>query len=111
MAKHTPGPWSWAEDRFHDGYSGIVGPDGQEVLFPNHANDGDEGAAWFEDFPSDADRNLIIAAPDMYDALKDLLTVFDRCEAGLPPSRALRAFVRDIAEKALAKAEGKTFGL
>lgn len=69
MSKPTPGPWEWSVDRFRGGYSGITGPDGSEVLFPNTANDGDTGAAWFEDFPSDADRALIAAAPAMGEAL------------------------------------------
>jgi len=67
--KHTPGPWRWLEDRFWGGYSGIVGKDDQSVLFADHANDGDDGAAWFEEFPSEADRHLIAAAPEMLDAL------------------------------------------
>lgn len=73
---HTPGPWKWVTDNFRGGYAGLVGRVGQnqqEVLFPNHANDGDEGAAWFEDFPSEADRNLIAAAPDLLEACERLL--------------------------------------
>lgn len=69
-SKHTSGPWEWVPDRFRGGYSGLVGPDGAEVLFPNHANDGDEGAAWFEDFPTAADARLIAAAPDLLAACK-----------------------------------------
>ena len=64
--KFTAGPWEWSEDRIWGGYSGLVGANGQEVLFPNTANDGDDGAAWFEDFPSAADAHLIAASPDLY---------------------------------------------
>jgi hypothetical protein len=70
VSKHTKGPWEWVEDRLNGGYSGLVGANGEEVLFPNCRNDGDEGAAWFEDFPSEADRNLIAAAPELLEALK-----------------------------------------
>lgn len=58
----TPGPWEWNKSRFYNGYSGITGKDNAEVLFPNHCNDGDDGAAWFEDFPNDADRDFIAHA-------------------------------------------------
>lgn len=76
-SKHTSGPWEWVPDRFRGGYSGLVGPDGAEVLFPNHANDGDEGAAWFEDFPTAADARLIAAAPDLLAACKTLVGDID----------------------------------
>jgi len=68
--KHTPGPWDWVEDRANGGFSGLVGPDGLEVLFPNTRNEGDTGAAWFEDFPSEANARLIAASPDLLEALK-----------------------------------------
>jgi hypothetical protein len=59
----TPGPWEWTEDKWHGGYSGICGPvvDGAclEVLYPDHCNEGDDGAAWFEDLPSEADRRVL----------------------------------------------------
>ena len=73
MSKFTRGPWEWVEDRWHGGYTGICGANNQEVLFPNHCNDGDDGDAWFEDLPSEADRNLIAAAPDLYDVLRGLI--------------------------------------
>lgn len=76
--KFTPGPWEWSEDRIWGGYSGLVGANGQEVLFPNTANDGDDGAAWFEDFPSNADAHLIAASPDLYEADKALAGVASR---------------------------------
>lgn len=52
----TAGEWYWVEDRWRGGYSGLMSSDNNPVLFANSANDGDTGAAWFEDFPSDADR-------------------------------------------------------
>ncbi len=60
----SPRPWEWVKDPFNGGYSGIVGKDGMEVLFPNHRNDGDDGDAWFEDFPTEADREFIAHARD-----------------------------------------------
>lgn len=69
--KHTPEPWEWVVDKWNGGYSGIVGRDGIEVLFPNSRNDGDIGAAWFEDFPSPQDASLIISAPDLLAVAKE----------------------------------------
>jgi len=65
----TPGKWEWNTDRYRGGYSGITGKDNAEVLFPNHCNDGDDGAAWFEDFPNDADRDFIAHAREDIPAL------------------------------------------
>ena len=70
--KHTAGPWEWVEDRANGGFSGLVGPDGSEVLFPNTRNEGDTGAAWFEDFPSEANARLIASAPDLVLALAEI---------------------------------------
>ncbi len=75
--KHTPGPWEWNEDTFHGGLSGLSGPDGVEVLFPEHCNDGDDGAAWFDSTPSEADKLLIEEAPAL---LKELDTMCDAAQ-------------------------------
>jgi hypothetical protein len=100
MADFTPGPWEWVEDRFWGGYSGIVGKDDTPVLYPDHSNDGDDGAAWFEEFPTEADRNLIISSPDMYEALKAII------ESGeIPLCYSDKLVV--AARQALAKAEGR----
>lgn len=69
----TEGPWEWVEDRWHGGYSGLVGRGEREVVFPNTENDGDTGAAWFEDFPPPEDRTFIAhARTDLPDALAEL---------------------------------------
>ena len=103
MSGHTPGPWTWVEDTIYGGYSGIVGPNGEEVLSANSANDGDEGHAWFEDFPSEADRALITAAPLMYEALTNCVhEMEDQVRAGLTPGTALA-----LIQRAIARAEGR----
>jgi hypothetical protein len=79
MSKHTPGPWEWTRDEWHGGYSGLAGPNGAEVLYPDHCNDGDDGAAWFEEFASDADRRLIAAAPELLALLESLLELESDC--------------------------------
>lgn len=58
----TSGIWEWVENRYRDGYSGIVTDNNTEVLFPNHCNDGDDGCAWFDDLPNKADRIFITEA-------------------------------------------------
>lgn len=64
MSEATPGPWEWVKDTWHGGHAGLCGPDGAEVLWPTTANDGDHGAAWFdEQTTKDADLALIAAAP------------------------------------------------
>lgn len=65
----TPGPWEWNTERFKGGWSGITGKDNAEILFPNHCNDGDDGYAWFEDFPNDADAAFIAHAREDIPAL------------------------------------------
>lgn len=58
----TPGPWGWQVDKRNGGYSGLSGKDDIEVLYPNHCNDGDDGSAWFDEFPNYADREFIAQA-------------------------------------------------
>ena len=58
----TEPPWIWIKNNFWGGYSGMIGKDDKEVIFADHANDGDDGAAWFEEFPSESDRDFIAAA-------------------------------------------------
>ena len=75
---HTPGPWEWLEDKFNGGYSGLVAPrTGEEVLFPNHRNEGDDGDAWFEDFPNEANAHLIAAAPQLLEALETAMSYLE----------------------------------
>ena len=107
MSMFTPGPWEWVKDTFNGGYSGIVGRDNKEVLFPNHRNDGDDREAWFEEFPSDADRNLIAAAPTMYEALQYIITYWNGSRNEIAMIDALEFMIGE-AEKALAKADGES---
>ena len=106
LSKHTPGPWKWVKNKWRGGYSGIEGPNNEEVLFPNHCNDGDEGDAWFEDSPSEADRNMIKAAPDMYEALKELMDALEKLAGGLPDSTITGPYFK--MRDAIASVEGRT---
>lgn len=77
--KLPKGPWEWVEDKFHGGYSGLVDAENKEVLFPNCCNDGDEGAAWFEDYVTPEVRHFITLArtalPQLAEDYRKLLAV------------------------------------
>jgi hypothetical protein len=90
----TPGPWVWCYTKYRDGYTGIIGKDNSEVLFPNHCNDGDDGDAWFEDLPSEEDRDFIAHAREDIPAL---IAEVESLQAQLAESREReRAAVHDI---------------
>ncbi len=71
MSNHTAGPWSWSPDKWNGGFSGLFAESGQAVVVPQHRNDGDDGAAWFDEI-SPADAGLIAAAPCMCSALESI---------------------------------------
>src|SRR5665647_2868840 len=102
--EYTKGPWKWISDTWNGGYSGIVGEDDAEVLYPDHCNEGDDGAAWFDSLPSDADRWLITAAPEMYEALRAMV---ETLEGIIEAGDWREDDVLGNAINALAKAEGK----
>ena len=108
---HTPGPWEWIKDTFHGGYSGLIAPGASyasdvPVILPNHCNDGDSGDAWFEDYPSEADRNLIAGAPDLLAACEMALKVGISYPLDTP-SR-IDSHTEQILRAAIAKAKGET---
>ncbi len=101
MSTHTPGPWVYDE--------GIVYP--QE----DHA-----GQAWIADIrgavDADANARLIAAAPDLLQALKDILhtleqeqDVYDGADGTPRANEAMRYLAEhgDAIRAAIAKAEGK----
>lgn len=102
MSRHTPGPWKWGK-----GYS----PFGSEkVDYPNLLVAGGEciGAICTDAFPGDteANSNLISAAPDLYEALKAYLAAQPQCECTDEMGCHMEA-ARVLSRAALAKAEGK----
>jgi hypothetical protein len=64
----TPGPWKWVEER--GGVYRLIGADGTVVA--------DDGSAWGEyggwmNSPDEPNARLIAIAPDLLEALEDLL--------------------------------------
>mgnify|MGYP000990779812 CR=1 FL=1 len=92
--KYTKGPWAW--DNFHDTHTTLIRTaslkpgDKRAILY--HA------AEW-EMLP--ADKNLIQAAPDMYEALKAWQ------EYLVSPDCGRLSEAQCLTSKALSKAEGK----
>tara|TARA_Y100001933_G_scaffold257863_1_gene304924 strand:+ start:568 stop:867 length:300 start_codon:yes stop_codon:yes gene_type:complete len=96
MAKeaHTPGPWEWAKN-----YAGLFGPDGAEVLpFAPYEN------IWVPYYSGsgEADARLIAAAPDMKDAIAEVLHFHDSGGHEGDLDEALR-----LCRAAIAKARGE----
>jgi hypothetical protein len=109
--KFTPGDWHWNEDKWNGGWSGLYSDNDTPVLVPQSCNDGDDGAAWFatveeadEEGLADADRALIAAAPELYEALQGTVRILDALL-----SEGFTGYVEDSrkVKAALAKARGE----
>jgi hypothetical protein len=85
--KHTPGPW-----RF-DGH-GINGNDGTRIAKVSNTNP-HQGDGRTRDTEFDATSRLIAAAPELLEALKEVVAISDRKHDAWDKARA-----------AIAKAEG-----
>ena len=96
MSNHTPGPWIVAEDQVGDDDGNVIA----DVTLYNEWNT-TEGIVTKE-MPWEANARLIAAAPEMYDALRDLYN------ASLVMERP--RFYKALAEakKLIAKIEGNT---
>ncbi len=90
MSKHTPGPWTVFDAAKEDGISdfyGIDAPNGDAVVLYDR-----EGG-----IESEADARLIAAAPDLLEALQQLVACHDE-----PTCPGL-----DLARAAISKATGE----
>jgi len=84
MSKHSPGPWKWergeltrdADPDVEDVGYDLVDANGDDIL-PANIDD--------ELTPSEADRSLIAAAPEMLQCVRYLAS-FDRFDNWTPPS-------------------------
>jgi hypothetical protein len=87
-AKYTPGPWTWGEN-----FRGLYGegPDNEILTYEPY-----EGMWLTYCNAREANARLIAAAPDLLEALRDVLRVVDCVVVEF-----------DVARAAIAKAEGK----
>jgi len=92
-AQYTPGPWKTVVYP-EEGWIDIEAPDGTCII-------GDLGIR--NDEYLEANANLIAAAPDLLEALEDMVRIFDR---GLP-SECIGRRTCDNAIKVIAKAKGE----
>jgi len=76
-AARTQGEWGWNTDHLHGGYSGLYSQD-TPVCVPNACNDGDEGAAWFEEYLTGEDASFIAHAPKMAALIADQQVEIER---------------------------------
>jgi len=102
--KHTPGPWK-ADNH-------IIG-DGWRVFVPRH-DEADQHDAiadvetWQSDTETEANARLIAAAPDLLDALKNVLDELHKHHK-MNVKKDYSLMVADsVARKAIAKAEGRS---
>ena len=95
QGKHTPGPWEWVKDKSDWGGTWIFSGDTPVLDYA--------GCGSHDTEISDANAHLISAAPDMLEALREVVSEYDNPDNG----RYLRWAVDD-ARAAIAKATGDT---
>ena len=97
MSQHTPGPWEQVANSIYSRMANCV-----VVRLPGQTNRvGDEPPEQIERW--DADACLIAAAPELLEALENLLKVLGDLEGGI----GLQYNEADIARAAIAKAKGE----
>ena len=94
MSKHTPGPWE-IEDHYHFSYRWISGPEHSQFAQVVWCMEDEDRSPSCE-----ANAYLIAAAPDLLEALQNLLKVHEG-EGGT------QNHAGDIARAAIAKAKGE----
>ena len=108
MSSHTPGPWRAHREK--NGVSSLRSADGTPIIEVDCLELGREVSpdVWFETTPEDL--ALMAAAPDLLEALADLLECFDPAAvaADSRTPEAMRDYAVMQAERAIAKAKGET---
>ena len=99
MSDYTKGPWHCKPNA-----NGVYGADGYAVTYPVHQaitvlGSDDQSHQWVNR-NAEANARLIAAAPELLEALEDIIEQLDTCEGGYYVSAAARA--------AIAKAKGET---
>ena len=93
MSKHTPGPWE-IEEHYHFGYRWISGPEHSQLAQVVWCMEDEDRSPECE-----ANAHLIAAAPELLEALENLLKVHEG-EGGT------QRHAGDMARAAIAKAKG-----
>ncbi len=97
MNKHTPAPWSLLEDRVPSSLE-VIGSDGKSICeLWRRANVEKEKA----------DSRLIAAAPELLEALNDLLNACYKASIHDELSEIIDGKLMDAAQLAIAKARGE----
>src|SRR5260221_12195692 len=86
-ASHTPGTW-----RYHSDEDGKPITNGKFAIayMDAYTPDEDDGGLWQQE--TDANGNLIAAAPELLDCLHDILAVFNKAAATGPCTHAIIDF-------------------
>lgn len=84
----TPGPWIWKDEMDFENLGGIAGANGEKVC---SFGDSTQYYPTEGTVPSDVDKALILAAPDLLEALNALVEPYDGDAFDGRLSRALRA--------------------
>ena len=96
MSKHTPGPWVWDDDG-----ATLRGPRNMKVLQDGEGLWNLWNSATLKDGMGEANARLIAVAPELLEALKELMEyagiIEERCDT----------VATNKARAAIAKAEGK----
>ena len=97
--KHTPGPWNADKATYHNGYiEYFVRRDGDAVAITGDITDPETKQ------PSEANAQLIAAAPDLLEALKWIMS---ECRVFCQDSMDIDDGAVYSAREAIAKAEGR----
>lgn len=94
MSKHTPGPWE-IEEHYHFSYRWVSGPKHSQLAQVVWCMEGDDRSPECE-----ANAHLIAAAPELLEALENLLKVHEG-EGGT------QHHAGDMARAVIAKAKGE----
>lgn len=118
MSSFTPGPWEYIASNEHHGpyvacnFGGDI-CDCYAMSNPSSLsvrNGGDSKPIHSQHEMADANAHLIAAAPDLLEALKDIVgmsSAFASATSGQPFTHQAACYVIDKARVAIAKAEGR----
>ena len=85
--KHTKGEWEVDKDATHCNYDCV----NSSMAYRVKTDDWDIAAVWKDaDGDCEANANLIAAAPELLEALQDVLTVFEERETAIPVSTQIK---------------------